>query len=353
MVFVLVGPAPPWGGGIASFTGSLAESLAGRGLARWISWRVPRLLPPTTYLEAEVSTERAERLLGVYDPLSWRAVGRKLTGIGGVLLTVSHPGLYLPYRELARGCRAAGGRVVLICHNVLPHETFPGQRSVARRLLGLSDAIVVHAAAEAAVARGLVGDRPRIVAAFHPAYDHGQSPWPRFPGHRRLLAFGHVRSYKGLPDLLDALVLLPDVSLDVVGRIEIGERRLLVRARRLGIADRVRFDDRYVPQHELRRVFAEADAVVVPYRQASQSGVVQLAYAYGRPVIATRVGGLAEAVVEGSTGALVDPHDPVDLAAGIARVLATRPACFAAGIRAVQRTRTWSAYADRVLEALA
>jgi glycosyltransferase involved in cell wall biosynthesis len=293
-------------------------------------------------------------LLGVFDPLSWRAVGRTLTGTGGLLLTVSHPGFYLPYRELVRSCRAAGGRVVLICHNVLPHEAFPGQKALARRLLELADAVVVHAAAEADIVRSLAGDRARVVEAFHPAYaNHGESSWPTFPRERRLLAFGHVRPYKGIPDLLDALVLLPDVSLDVVGRIESGGRRLLARADRLGVADRVRFDDRYVPQSELRRVFARADAVVVPYRQASQSGVVQLAYAFGRPVIATRVGGLGESVVEGSTGALVDPRDPADLAAGIDRVLATPPARFATGIRIAQRTRTWTAYADRVLEALA
>jgi glycosyltransferase involved in cell wall biosynthesis len=168
-----------------------------------------------------------------------------------------------------------------------------------------------------------------------------------------LLAFGHARSYKGLPDLLAALRYLPDVSLDVVGRIEDGERSLRLLARRLSVGDRVTFDDRYVPDAELRDVFARADAVVVPYRRASQSGVVQLAYAFGRPVVATDVGGLGAVVTEGTTGALVAPRNPAELAAGIRRVLAAPPGSFAAGIRAVRHTLTWDGYADLLLGAVA
>jgi glycosyltransferase involved in cell wall biosynthesis len=220
--------------------------------------------------------------------------------------------------------------------------------------LGIADAVVVHAGSEAEIARSLTGDRLPVIEAFHPTYDVcGDGQWPAFPGRRRLLAFGHVRPYKGIPDLLRALALLPDVSLDVVGRIDTNERVLHSLVGRLRIADRVGFDNRYVPDHELSRVFAAADAVVVPYRQASQSGVVQLAYAFGRPVIATRVGGLGESVIEGLTGAVVPPRDPVELARGIDRVLAAPPGSFAAGIRAVCRTRTWSVYADLLMAAVA
>ena len=354
MQLVLVGPAPPWGGGIASFTTTLARSLESLGLSRWISWRVPRLRPPSTCLAVPRETSaRAEPLLGIYDPGSWRAAGRLVRGASGLLLTVTHPALYVPYRELVRGYRRGGGRVVLVCHNVVAHEAFLGQRMLARRLLSLADTVVTHSRTDCRIARRLTDDRVRVIEAFHPTYDeHATEPWPDFPGERRLLAFGHVRAYKGLPDLVAALAHLPDTSLDVVGRFERAGRTLGRLAVRLGVSDRVRLEDRYVPDNELRDVFAGADAVVAPYRQASQSGVVHLAYAFGRPVVATRVGGLAEAVTDGLTGALVAPCDPVDLAGGIMRVLAAPPGAFAEGIRAIQETRTWRRYAELVTEAL-
>src|SRR5262249_23388338 len=90
-----------------------------------------------------------------------------------------------------------------------------------------------------------------------------------------------------------------------------GRRPLLARRRgaALGLNGLLELRDGYVPNEETARLFAEADAALLPYRSASQSGVAQLAFAYGRPVIATRVGGLPAAVADGEDGLLCEP-DP-------------------------------------------
>src|SRR5262249_56219583 len=89
------------------------------------------------------------------------------------------------------------------------------------------------------------------------------------------------------------------------------------RIERLGLGERVRLYDRYLADEEVRQLFAAADVCALPYRSATQSGVIQVAYAAGCPVITTRVGGLPEFVAEGKSGYTVPPEDPAALAAAV------------------------------------
>jgi len=350
----LGGPAPPWGGGIAAFTSALAGALGDVRLVRWISWRPPRHLPPGTHLDPHASPcERAEPTLELYDRASWARAGRRLGPCTAIVLTLSHPALFVPYRSLVAAYRKLGGRVVLLCHNVVAHERHPGLRTLARRVLRLADALVVHSAAEADLARDLAPGVP-VFQGFHPVYtDHVEQSWPERPGHGRLLAFGYVRPYKGVADLVAAMPQVPGATLEVVGRFHEPVARYARLVSRHGVGDRVSLADGYVPEHEVREVFARADVVVAPYRQASQSGVVHLALSLGRPVVATAVGGLTEAVSHGETGLLAPPGDAGALAGAIREALAAPPASFDAGIRRVVAARGWEDYSRLVLRAAA
>jgi glycosyltransferase involved in cell wall biosynthesis len=113
----------------------------------------------------------------------------------------------------------------------------------------------------------------------------------------------------------------------------------------------VTLDDRYVADAEVPALLADCDVVVCPYRQASQSGVVPVAYASGRAVVATRVGGLAEAVIDGSTGALAVAGDEGALADAIRRALALRRSVLEPALRAVLAERSWERYAALVVGA--
>jgi glycosyltransferase involved in cell wall biosynthesis len=139
------------------------------------------------------------------------------------------------------------------------------------------------------------------------------------------LFFGFVRPYKGLEGLIDALpavaARVPALQLVVAGEFWQPAGAFLSRAAALGVAGRLRLDDRYVPNEEVGDYFAAADVVVMPYRSATQSGVVTLAAEFGRPVVATRVGGLPEAVEHGVGGLLVPPGDVPALAEALAAVL--------------------------------
>jgi glycosyltransferase involved in cell wall biosynthesis len=117
---------------------------------------------------------------------------------------------------------------------------------------------------------------------------------------RRLLFFGRLRPYKGLSLLLDAFEQIAeqyDLELSVVGKGSIA-----IENDDLYINSRIHFDNRWIPEKELSNVFSAADIVILPYIEASQSGVVAAAYGMGLPVIVTPVGGLQEQVVHRETG---------------------------------------------------
>jgi glycosyltransferase involved in cell wall biosynthesis len=183
---------------------------------------------------------------------------------------------------------------------------------------------------------------------------------PRYdfpPGAKIILFFGGVRPSKGVADLIDGFALLPrdpSTYLLVAGypsrEVRIGALR--AKAATLTQADRIILDLRYIDPGEVAGLLELATVIVLPYRSATQSGVLHLAYSFGCPVVATRVGGLAEDIEEGRSGLLVPPGDPPALAAALARILgdpALREELGARG-RELSRTRhAWTSIAATLL----
>jgi glycosyltransferase involved in cell wall biosynthesis len=142
------------------------------------------------------------------------------------------------------------------------------------------------------------------------------------PDDRVLLVFGNIEPYKGIEDLVEAVSLLsPGCSVKVVVAGRGRNREYLDRLRSFAAERRVgsRFvwHCGFVAEPDVETYFAAADCVVLPYRRISQSGVIFSAYRFGVPVIATAVGGLIEDVVEGQTGLLCEPENPLSLARAI------------------------------------
>jgi glycosyltransferase involved in cell wall biosynthesis len=127
-----------------------------------------------------------------------------------------------------------------------------------------------------------------------------------------ILFFGGLRPSKGVPDLIDAFARSSwrdKARLVVVGQPAgfMDMKELTEAIARNDLADRVVLRTGYIPLEDVSSYFDAASAVVLPYRSATQSGVLHLAYELARPVIATRVGGLAEDVRDGHSGYLVEP----------------------------------------------
>ena len=358
--------------GAAQFNTAMVAALRARCEVDLVSWR--RMYPPLLYRgetrderSSPPHRERADFVLDWHSRRTWRESVARLESFGAsaVVLPWLHPVMGPPYRWLLRHA-PRGARRVVICHNVLPHERLRGARPITRATLRHADLLVTHAPQQRDELADLgLGDIP-VLEAFHPRFvAKDLAPLPTaetIAAERRqlgdpgflLLCFGAVRPYKGLDLALEALAQVDaglDVRLVVAGRFWEGRERYEALVRRLGLQDRVELRDGYVTNEQAARLFSAADAVVLPYRSATQSGVAQLAFAYDRPVVATRVGGLASAIEHGRTGLLCSPDNPFALARGIER-LAADPARFRAGIAAERETTSFDRYAELLLDAL-
>lgn len=147
---------------------------------------------------------------------------------------------------------------------------------------------------------------------------------------RTILFFGRITPYKGLEYLIPAfrqlLAQRDDYRLIIAGRVDRCEKYWGVI--RDGIREEVQtgriiLRDNFIPDDETEVYFKGADVLVLPYRNIYQSGVLFLGHSFGLPVLAADVGSLTDDIVEGKTGFVFSPEDPVDLARAIERYFAS------------------------------
>jgi glycosyltransferase involved in cell wall biosynthesis len=176
-------------------------------------------------------------------------------------------------------------------------------------------------------------------------------------GKRVLLFFGFVRAYKGLDVLLQALDALEagaGYHLVVVGEFYEDAQKYRQSLETLERRGQLTLVDRYVPNEEVPLFFSAADLVVVPYLSATQSGVIQMAYAFGKPVVASAVGGIPEVVEDGATGYLVPPGEPGPLAAAVRRYFeGAEHERFAAAIARERDKYSWTRMVETIERAAA
>ncbi len=198
--------------------------------------------------------------------------------------------------------------------------SLPIRRYVGRSVRSHAGAYVVHGRGLA----GLVETQDWYRGQDIHIIPHGRLPYATscapLPARPTILFFGRLEFYKGLDVLVEAAEIaaqqVPHLRVIVAGHGPDASRcQALVRSPAL-------FDWRlgFVPHEETASLFAEASVVVLPYRDASQSGVVPMAFANGRPVIATDVGSLSEAVHDGLDGLMVGDVSPGAVAAAIVRI---------------------------------
>jgi glycosyltransferase involved in cell wall biosynthesis len=227
---------------------------------------------------------------------------------------------------MAAALRLLGSRLLVVVHEAEAHpgDGYPMQMTLQRLLCRCAIGLVSlssHVGTQLNQQDIISSKRPLIVLA-HPPFAFDLPPCPRFPGPPRLLFFGRLLPYKGLDLLAGAIRLLPPQTPIAVRIVGLG--------RECGDLDALRachnvvVENRWAAETELGAVFGWADALILPYHEASQSGVAAAAIAAGRPVIATRVGGLSEQL-SGIPHTMLCEPDPVSLAGAIRHWLETSP----------------------------
>jgi glycosyltransferase involved in cell wall biosynthesis len=317
-----------WGrrGAGPRFAACLAEAMRGRpGIDVTLSLcRDAELLavpnPPACGMPVRTYTGMASFLLRlVTAPFALPFLLLRLRRIMPDLAICAMPGPLDPLMGLA--LRILRARLVVVVHDADPHpgDGFPGQMVLQRGLCRMAHGL---AALCDHVGMRLRQQSPtRTVIPFeHPPFAFDLPASDRDPGPRRLLYFGRLLPYKGLDLLAEALAMVPPgCNVRVVGS---GPETLALDA--LRACPGVTVENRWVPESEIGTLLGWSDAVILPYREASQSGVAAAALAAGRPVIATTVGGLREQLAAAPGTVFCEP-DAASLAHAIGRWLEAPP----------------------------
>jgi glycosyltransferase involved in cell wall biosynthesis len=364
----IIGPAWPLRGGLADFDERFARELQAMGHEVTIysySLQYPSILfPGKTQLTDSPPPAGLHivPLINSVNPLNWLKAGARIRRDAQDILVVRY---WMPFMGPALGTilrkvRKGRTRIIAIADNILPHEKRPGDAAFTRYFIEPVHSFITMSD-EVKTDLQQLTDKPAL-RLHHPLYDNYGDGIPRSEAlkalnlpenHRYALFFGFIRKYKGLDILLEALadprVADAGIHLVVAGEYY-GDRELYEGiVARQGLQDRVHLFTDFIPNEAVKLYFSAADCVVLPYRSATQSGITQVAYHFERGMVATRVGGLPEAVEEGKTGILCEP-DPRSLADALLKYFSSGSlAQLDEHLKAAKSRYSWRTFADELI----
>lgn len=339
MKIALISTAYPLRGGIAQYTGILYRKLREKGhTVNVLTFKrqYPKLLfPGKTQLETSQDDSvkiESEPMLDSIGPLTWFRAYRRVRELGAELVVFKY---WMPFFAPCYGTicwllkRFTNIRISFVCHNIIPHERRIGDIMLTKFAFRHVDFFIVQSSV---VERELLSLFPEATYKLvpHPVYDIFGNVMEKQTARNGLglreekviLFFGYVRAYKGLDLLIDAMPRIlarQKVKLIIVGEFYDDEKKYRNQVARLNLTEHVHMVSEFVPNEKVSLYFSAADVVVLPYKSATQSGIVQLAYHLNKPCIVTDVGGLAEVVLHEKTGFVVPPDDPEAIAEAVLR----------------------------------
>lgn len=335
MKIVLIGPVYPYKGGIAHYTSLLCKALQKNHDVVMISYKMqyPKLLfkkEQRDYSNRSFAVEGTRYWLNTANPVNILMTANKIKHEkpDAVILQWWHPYFAPCYYLLSLGLKKIP--LIFTCHNVFPHERFPLDRFLTKLVLKKGNGFIVQSHLDETDLLTINPDANYVVTP-HPTYNAFKMQGMSKSAAREmlqidsaapvLLFFGFVREYKGLNYLLDALPIIrkqiPDISLWIVGDFDSQKEHYLNIIAEHNLQRNIRLVEGYVPDCEVEKYFAASDLIVLPYTSATQSGIVQIAYGFEKPVVVTNVGGLPDVVENGKTGYVVPSHNPDAIAEAV------------------------------------
>ena len=367
---VIIGPAWPLRGGLATFDQRLSKQFTDEGMDCSIysfSLQYPSFLFPGT---TQYSSEPAPAGIKIFsainsvNPFNWISVGNRLKKLKPDVIVVRY---WLPFMGPALGTvlrrvkKNGHTRVVAITDNVLPHEKRPGDTSFTKYFLASCDAFITMSEKVLHDLKLFVNNKP-MTQVLHPLYDNFGAPVTKEEARKTLglnqqekiiLFFGFIRKYKGLDMLLEAMKIIKQknagIKLLVAGEFYEDEKpyRELIEKNQLN--DVLILRTEFIADSAVKYYLCAADVVVQPYRNATQSGVTPLAYHFEKPMIVTNVGSLPALVPDGKVGLVAEP-DPASIAAAIMRYFELGENYFIPHLRSEKEKYSWHQLTEAILK---
>jgi D-inositol-3-phosphate glycosyltransferase len=369
---IILGPAYPLRGGIANFNEALCTELTRQGhdcsIVSFTLQYPGFLFPGTTQLaESDPPPDGISILpmLNSVNPISWLKTASFIREQNPDLLIVR---FWLPFMGPCLGSvvrlvkKHPKTKVVAITDNVIPHEKRAFDRPFTSWFLGGCDAFMTMSDS---VANDLKSFRVKgkIKVEPHPVYDIFGSAISRSEARQKLgiaeedklvLFFGFIRHYKGLDLLLRAMaderMSSAGIKLVVAGEFYEDAKPYHAIIDDFQLKDRILLHDHYIPKELVKAYFGAADIVAQPYRSATQSGVTQIAYHFGRAMLVTDVGGLPEIVPNGKAGYVTAP-EPHEIASALSDFFENHRAAEMESFVSLQASKfTWRSFALSLLD---
>ena len=217
-------------------------------------------------------------------------------------------------------------KVLFICDNVIPHEKRFGDRFFTKMVFSTVTFFLVQSkTVESDLKIYNKKNKPYILSP-HPLYNIFGEKVDKdaarefinknydinLANEKVILFFGFIRKYKGLMYLLDALPEIlknKKIKLIIAGEFYDDDKPYREKIKSSGLENDVYLLSDFMPDDKVKYFFSACDCLVLPYTDATQSGIIQIAYFYDKPVIATDVGGLSEVIVNDKTGILIKPRN--------------------------------------------
>jgi len=367
---VIVGPAFPLRGGIADFNEALAIAFQEEKIETFIYsfyFQYPKFLFPGTNQNAEGSPNSALKIhstISSVNPISWWNTAKKIISEKPDFVVIRY---WLPFMAPALGTIAKLLRrkkihVIAITDNVIPHEKRPGDSAFTGYFVRNCDAFVT-------MSKSVLNDLSKFTSSAkkkfipHPVYNIFGQAIPKSEARKKLsiqndekliLFFGFIRSYKGLDLLIEAMSdpALRDlnVKLLIAGEFYEDRKPYLDKIASIENGDRFILHTEFIGKESVKDYFCAADLIVQPYKSATQSGITQIAYHFGRPMLVTNVGGLAEIVTDKRVGYVTERN-----AGAIADAISDfyvnhRENDFAKNVLADREKFSWKNFTNTIIE---
>ena len=327
MKITILSTAFPYRGGISNFTGLLYKELIKNHEVKVITFKrqYPSILfPGKSQVEEGETPARipTKQIIDSINPLNWLIVGKLIRRDMPDLVILTY---FLPFFAPCFGTisklikKIKTTKTLAICHNIIPHERKPGDKILTKFFFNTVDYFIVLSKK---VQNDLLNLKPNAKNKFlpHPIYSVFGESIDKESAKKHLglneekviLFFGFIRDYKGLDILFEAIAYLRDkinLKLIVAGEFYSNEEKYKKLIKELQIQERLLLFTDFIPTHEVKYYFSASDAVILPYRSATQSGIVQIAMNFKKPVIAANVGGLSEVVKDNKTGFIVEKEN--------------------------------------------
>jgi glycosyltransferase involved in cell wall biosynthesis len=359
---VIIGPAYPLRGGLASYNERLAKAYNDQGhqvIVYTYSLQYPSVFfPGKTQLSDDPAPEGLDIRVRInsVNPFNWVRAGNEIRKQRPDLVIIRY---WIPFMAPCLGTiariihRNGFTRIIAIADNIFPHEKRIMDKQLTRYFVRSVEGFVFMSQSVMADLGYFDARKPRQYCA-HPLYDTYGEPVDKETARRELgleinglylLFFGFIRDYKGLDILLSAMaddrLKQLKIRLIVAGEFysDPAFYKKIIEDHHIG--DRVLLFNDFISNREVYKFFCAADLVVQPYKSATQSGVTQIAYHFNKPMVLTDVGGLPELVPDGKAGYIVKP-DPQSLAGAIERFyLLNKEAEFSRFVEEEKKKYSW------------